>query len=38
MSELTVSSPGIVTLRFGVTAERALKTLVGEEPETCSSR
>ena len=37
MSELTVFRPGIVTLHFGVTAGRALKTLVGEEPETCLS-
>jgi hypothetical protein len=37
MSELTVSRPGIVSLRFGVTAGRALRTLVGEEPGACRS-
>jgi hypothetical protein len=35
MSELTVVRPGIVSLRFGVTAGRALRTLVGEESQTC---
>lgn len=35
MSELTVIRPGIVSLRFGVTAGRALRTLVGEEPAPC---
>ena len=35
MSELTVRRPGIVSLRFGVTATRALKALVGEESAPC---
>jgi hypothetical protein len=35
MSQLTVVRPGIVSLQFGVTAGRALRTLVGAESETC---
>jgi hypothetical protein len=38
MSQLTVLRPGIVSLRFGVTAGRVLRTLVGEASEGCSSR
>ncbi|TML95988.1 MAG: hypothetical protein E6G03_06855 [Actinobacteria bacterium] len=38
MSELRVFRPGIVSLRFGVTAGRVLKTLVGEGSETCPAR
>jgi hypothetical protein len=37
MSELTVTRPGIVSLRFGVTAGRALKALVGDASECPSS-
>ena len=38
MSRLTVMRPGIVSLRFGVTAGRALRALVGEASESCASR
>ena len=38
MSELTVVRPGIVSLRFGFTAGRALRALVGEASDSCQSR
>jgi hypothetical protein len=35
MTRLTVRRPGIVSLRFSVTATRALAAMLGEEPEPC---
>ncbi|HEY8727502.1 MAG TPA: hypothetical protein VIL91_12500 [Gaiellaceae bacterium] len=36
MTELTVRRTGIVSLRFAVTATRALEAMVGTQPEPCS--
>jgi len=36
MTELTVRRTGIVSLRFAVTATRALEAVVGTQPEPCS--
>jgi hypothetical protein len=37
MTQLTVRRTGIVSLRFAVTATRALEALVGTQPEPCSN-
>jgi hypothetical protein len=37
MTQLTVRRTGIVSLRFAVTATRALEAVVGTQPEPCSS-
>jgi hypothetical protein len=36
MTQLTVRRTGIVSLRFAVTATRALEAVVGTQPEPCS--
>ena len=36
MTELTVRRTGIVSLRFAVTATRALEAMVGTQPEPCA--
>ena len=35
MTELTTRRTGVVTIRFAVTATRALEAMVGTQPEPC---